>query len=689
LPNDRDDRADLLPDAPLSQAAALVRRLLWIYTAFAGVLLLLLAPGVLPGRRLPGLRAAAAELAHAGLGAGALTPVFLTLTVLAATGALAFARLSVRRAEVTSSPAEAAAVPAGRIAERLDRLLRRGVGFAGREAQAAILSGGALVVALAAWLLWPMGDRPLPPGTNANLIAAIVIGMAFPSLIAERMVNAFPPEQLPEAPGLRRLLLLTTIFLAASGVTEIGRGLGFGWAYLLQRLYVIVVLLMTAEFALRGLARLFLPEPGADAKAVSESLLAGFVTGGAGTPAVLIRTHLGLDFERSWALSFLSAAALPALVCTLLFCWALSGVKLLDANQRGIYERLGAPVAVLGPGFHLLAPWPLGRLRPVENGTIHIVAVGAKGGPNAYEKDSGVAQVGVEGVPTASMNRLWTTAHGTEAEYLVADVADGKQTFQAVNGEILVLYRTGLTNADAMESVYGAANPSQVVEQEADRLATRYFSSNTLDGVMGGQREMLQESLRAQLERAVAADHIGIEIVAVLIDAIHPPVGAAAAYHAVQAAQINAEASAATATAHATRAAGQSEQEAHQAIASAQAGSVEKIQAAVADAYTFGDDRKGYRTSPPAFLQERRARNLIKALNGAHVTVIDHHLSGEQMPFLDMRQGQGSSQSTTTSEGASGEASAPPLTPGTSSERDLPPLTSEEADERASGSERY
>lgn len=679
MPNDRDDRTDILPDAPLSQAAALVRRLLWIYAAFAAALLLLLAPNLLPGQRLPGLRAAAAEVAHAGLGGAALSAVLLTLAVLGATGAVAFARLSVRRAEILPLPAETAATPTGRLlADRFERLLQRGIGFAGREAQAILLAGGAVILVLIAWLLWPMGDRPVPAGANANLVAAIVIGMAFPSLIAERMVNAFPAEQLPEAPGLRRLLLITTIILAAAGVTEIGRAMGFGWTYLVQRLYMAVILLMAAEFALRALARLFLPEPGADAKAVAESMFAAFVTGGAGTPVVLIRTHLGLDFERSWALSFLSAAALPALVCTLLFCWALSGVKLLDANQRGIYERLGAPVAVLGPGFHVLAPWPFGRLRPVENGTIHIVAVGAKGGANAYENDSGAAQVGAEGIPTASMNRLWTTSHGTEAEYLVADVANGKQSFYAVNGEILVLYRTGMSDAAAMQSVYGSADPATVVEQEADRLATRYFSSNTLDGVMGGQRETLQESLRVQLAQAVAADRVGVEIVAVLIDAIHPPVGAAAAYHAVQAAQINSEASVATATARAIRTTGQSEQEAHQAVASAQAASVEKIQASTADAYTFGADRRGYRTAPAAFLQERRARNLIKALAGGHFTVVDHRLTGEQMPFIDMRQGTG--QAAGADSGASAPG-APPLLPGTSSERAAPPMTSEEADE--------
>ena len=135
---------------------------------------------------------------------------------------------------------------------------------------------------------------------------------------------------------------------------------------------------MATTLTVRAWARMFLPAPApANAKAVTDSVFAALLTGGPRAPAELLRTRLGLDFARSWALSFLSAAIMPAIGGTLLLCWGLSGLKLIDLGQRGIYERFGAPVAVLGPGMHLLLPWPLGRLRPVEFGAIHSVAVGA------------------------------------------------------------------------------------------------------------------------------------------------------------------------------------------------------------------------------------------------------------------------------------------------------------------------
>jgi regulator of protease activity HflC (stomatin/prohibitin superfamily) len=287
----------------------------------------------------------------------------------------------------------------------------------------------------------------------------------------------------------------------------------------------VVTLLLMAELALRALGRLFLPTPPFEtAKAATDSILAALLTGGARAPGALIKTHLGLDFARSWALSYLAKAAIPALVATVLLCWGLSGVKLLGGDQRGIYERLGAPVKVLGPGFHVLMPWPLGRMRPVEYGTVHTISVGAQQGPQAFEKEQATEKAGAEDIPPPAMNRLWETAHATEAEYLVANQSGaGLQSFQVVNAEILVFYRTGMTDAAAYQSVYGSADPATVVEQEADRLATRYFASHTLEGVIGGQRDALQETLRADLAKAVDADKAGIDIVAILIDAIHPP----------------------------------------------------------------------------------------------------------------------------------------------------------------------
>ncbi len=629
-----DQPSDLLLGAPLSRAAQLISRLIWLYGTYAGVLSLLLAARLVPLKADGKLASLSREFAAGGLGETTLSIVLLTLIALVAAGLVAHARLWNRRVE--------AALEAGEIDNPPPSLLailwRRGPGFLAREGQAVLVGFGAAAVVVLVWMMWPSPKAAAAVANDANLIAALIIGLAFPALIAERMMASFPKEQMPEAPGLRRLLLLATLILALAGVAEIGRGLHFTWIAWVFRALSLPTALVALELLGRALFRLFLPRPAPEtAKAATDSVVAAIVTAGPRSPGNLIRTHLGLDFARSWALAYVSAVAVPFLIGTVLFCWFLTGVKLLGPDQRGIYERFGDPVAVLQPGFHVIMPWPLGRMRPVENGTIHTVAAGVEEGAAAVAEASKAEKIGAEAAPTAAMARGWETIHATQAAYLVADDANAAQGFQVVNTEILVFYRTGLTDQAAREAVYSSASPAKIVEQEADRLALRYFSSHTLNGVMGAERDNLQENLRADLSRAIASYKIGVEIVAVLVNEIHPPAGAAEAYHAVQKAGIDADANAFLAQARAERRKGQASEEAYRATSSAAAGAVESMQSMTGDAARFAAERQAYALSPNAFLLERRARNLIQGLRGRSVMIVDHRLSGDQVPVIDLR----------------------------------------------------
>jgi regulator of protease activity HflC (stomatin/prohibitin superfamily) len=446
-------------------------------------------------------------------------------------------------------------------------------------------------------------------------------------------MHEFPTPQLPEAPALRRVLLLTTWLLLATACAELGRAAGLGWVRWLLYVLAVAPCLVAAELALRALGRLFLPAPAAlDARAVADSIIAGALTGGPRTPGALLRSHLGLDFTRSWALQFLSAAILPALFGTALLCWLLSGVKLIDLGERGVYERFGAPVAVLGPGLHVILPWPLGRLRPVEFGAIHSVAIGVD---QPYAEDA--QPVDAEATPPASLNRLWESAHPGQANYLVPSTGTGQQGFQSVSTEISVLYRVGLTDTSALDSVYTVADPESLIREAASRLVLRYFNSRTLDTVLGARRENVAGSLREALTADMNAHRAGIDVVSVLIEEIHPPAGAATAYHAVQAAEINANASISNERGRAKRVAGVAQQEAHQLTAAADAKAAETLHLANAEAYRFNADRRANAEGSRSFLLERHLSALKGALGRTPLTIVDHRLSPAQGPVFDLR----------------------------------------------------
>ncbi len=616
-----------------------------LYTAVVLAVGALLLAALLPAGVAAPLRALAQELISGGAAGAALAALLLSLSALLGTLALTTARFN---ESVAREGEPAGALPAGW------RAILQRPGVAARLGQAGIAPLGAILIYLVLRILWP--TTPVAAdSTSANIAAALLIALAFSSLVAERVMADFPEPQLPEAPTLRRLLLLTTVLLGLIACAELGRGAMLSWAHWVQWLVAIVPVLIAAELALRALARLFLPAPAAAAaRAVTDSMLAGVITGGPRSPAALMRSHLGLDFTRSWALSFLSAAVLPTLLGTALLCWGLTGLKLIDLGQRGIYERFGAPVAVFGPGLHLLLPWPLGRLRPVEYGTIHSVHVGVdQSGPDSVDS------VGAEDTPPASLNRLWESAHAGQANYVVPSPGSGQQGFQSVSTEISVLYRVGLNDEAALQSVYSVADPATLIEQAGSRIVLRYFNSRTLLAVLGERRDNVAATLRDALAADMNSHQAGIEILSVLIEEIHPPPGAAGAYHAVQAAEINARASIFDERGRAERVAGVAQQEAHQLTTAANAGAAESIAVANAVAYKFDAERRAHAAGGAAFLLERTFTNLTAALDGKPLILIDHRLGSAPGPIFDMRSPSGSTRPITGTADLTLESPAP------------------------------
>jgi regulator of protease activity HflC (stomatin/prohibitin superfamily) len=154
----------------------------------------------------------------------------------------------------------------------------------------------------------------------------------------------------------------------------------------------------------------------------------------------------------------------------------------------------------------------------------------------------------------------------------------------------------------------------------------------------------------------------------VLIEEIHPPAGAAAAYHAVQAAQINASASISNETGRAKRTAGIAQQEAHQLTTAAAAQAEETLHAANAEAYQFNADRRAYAEAGRAFLQERSNRDIVAALSQTPLIIVDHRLTAAQSPVIDGRMlgvgAQGSAAPTAPAATAAPQLPEQDLTPG-------------------------
>ena len=490
-----------------------------------------------------------------------------------------------------------------------------------------VLAAGSISFSLWAWQL---------PELSSSLPAALACAaMAFAVLVLERHAATAPLVELPEAASVANVLraplaaLIAVAVALAIGSPALGLGTGVFAAAL------VLLILVAAEMVLRVVARAFLPaDPHAHPTLVANSVLAGLLlrsTPSLGAMRGAIHRQFGIDLERSWALGFVGRAAPYVVAGTAAVGWLLTGLTALPASQRAVYERLGAPVAVFGPGLHLGLPWPFGTLHRVEFGVVHetpalLPAAGTTATP-----------IAVEALPPQSFDRLWDQSHPGEAQYLVASAARGMQGFQVVDVDLRLVWRIGASSQAARDAAYVSGDPERLLRAAAGRILVRNFASHTLLGLIGEDRDAFASTFRTTLQRELERLQIGIELLAVAFEAIHPPPAAAAAYHDVQAAGVRASVAVRLETGQAAATIALSRQTAQFDRNTAEMEAADLIAAAQVERARFGADQTGYARHPDSFLIERRFDRLAQGLGRAKLVVLDHRLDGPTAPFLDMR----------------------------------------------------
>ena len=183
------------------------------------------------------------------------------------------------------------------------------IGRAARQGQIVAVASAAATGIAAAWLL--RGPNFVAPSlATAGTICVVLAILAYPLLICERLLANLPSSDLPEAADLRTLMLLAVLGLPGTGLLLMLLAAGLPYARVGLAAAAAIGTLVAAELAIRALLRAFLPRPDEDnARAATRSLLATLLADGtrSGGIAGSIRRNLGIDFARSWALSFVRA----------------------------------------------------------------------------------------------------------------------------------------------------------------------------------------------------------------------------------------------------------------------------------------------------------------------------------------------------------------------------------------------
>jgi regulator of protease activity HflC (stomatin/prohibitin superfamily) len=491
--------------------------------------------------------------------------------------------------------------------------------------------------------------EPALAASMQQVIGGVLLVCAFPLLVLERSYANLAARTLPEAPQLNRLLRAALTACVGLGIATFLSAVEVAWGAKLEAAIATMIVMVAAEMAFRASATFFIPfAPLPERRSVADSSIAGFFRFAIPSFNSLnasVQRQFGIDLSRSWALGFVRRALLPVTATIGVAAWCVTGVTALGIDQRAVYERLGVPVAVFGPGLHLHLPWPLGIMRNVELGVVHEIPIVFEAahaadrlGHPADEIDPTGQLPTAEAPAPANADRLWDASHPGEASYLIASETRGQQGFQIANIDLRVVYRVGLSEDAAREAAYRIDDPEALIRGVAGRLLVRYFARYTLLDVLGQSREIFTDRFHAALQDELDRMSTGIEAISVIVEAIHPPAGAAQAYHAVQAAQILANSQIALMRGEAISRIKSAQQAASRVRDAALATAAELVDRADSEGVLFDADHQSYRRDGQAFLLERRFDRLSKGLANSELLIIDHRLNGQNAPTIDLRR---------------------------------------------------
>ncbi|MBN3863723.1 protease modulator HflK [Pseudomonas frederiksbergensis] len=519
----------------------------------------------------------------------------------------------------------------------LDRISQRWLRLLGQIGAPTLWLGGwALLTLYSIEQVWNLALPPAALGLAASVGAALSLLLAFGLLVLERQLAQENVAQWPEAGALAQLTRVAIIGLVLSALCLLFGSEASVWPVRVAVLIGLLPGLVAAELLLRAVLSLFSPrreqlEPALLARSFVADMLRW-----PPQPLLALQHELhnrfGIDLRQIWAFAYMRRAFLPVLAVVAIVGWSLTGIHEIPLQGRGIYERFGKPVEVFGPGLHAGLPWPLGRVLSVENGVVHELAtsVGETSAPVVAEPAEGPA-------PTIA-NRLWDASHVNDKSQVIASSRADKQSFQIVNMDVRFVYRIGLSDQAALAATYNSADVPTLIRSTASRILVHDFASRTLDGLLGEDRVGLAE----EIGRAVQADlqtlDSGVEILATVVEAIHPPAGAANAYHGVQAAQIGAQALISRERGAAAEATNQAQLQASIARDQAAASAHEINATAQAADLKFAAERKAYTSAGQAFVLEQYLSQLTQGLANAKLLVLDHRLGGSSnAPTIDLR----------------------------------------------------
>lgn len=398
-------------------------------------------------------------------------------------------------------------------------------------------------------------------------------------------------------------------------------GLGLVWGgqprmdYWIAKGFLVVIALVGIEGVITLILEIYRPRVrGKQVRVVYESRLIGLIgqpEGIVSSAARALDYQFGFKVSETWFYRFLERALAWIILAQVAVALLSTMVVFINPGEQGLIERWGRPRAeqILNPGMHLKMPWPMEKVYRFQTDKIQTFNVGFVAADDGKEHNEPV---------------LWTVSHYKEEfNLLVASKEQGLATGRTnspggVPVDLLtVSIPVQFQIHDVKAWAYKHLNAGDLLEKIATREVIRYLVGVDIFDIMSTGRAKASEELRSLIQKRADELSLGMRIVFVGLQDIHPPVKAAQAFEKVVATLQENQAALRKAEGYAARTLAISQAEAAQRLRDAEAYKHRKIASAGGQAAQFTNRIAAFNASPRVFSERAYLQSLSRGMTNA------------------------------------------------------------------------
>lgn len=400
----------------------------------------------------------------------------------------------------------------------------------------AVYQGG---LALYIW----SGIKADPDGDprGALVVAVAMTAVAFISFLMSRYATGMSVEASWKPLRSGGSLMLASAFLCFA--------MAIGMALTIQTdavigvlIYVIPILMgvLAVETLANVILDIYRPRiAGRYNRAAIDSRILGVVNEPGGlfhSAASAIDYQFGFKVSETWFYKLLERFIVPLILFGVVTLYLASAFVVVDTGEQAVVERFGNPLKangearLLDAGMSVKWPWPIDRVYKFPTSRVQEVYVGY------------TPTLDANGLPERG-SLLWGKAHYAEEfsllvaseEQDIASEAEGAPPVSLIKANVPVHYRI----KDLYQYLYGHVDSKAVLEAICYQELTRFGASANVEvdlaenSLFGGGREEARDTLKLRIQASADARDLGVEVVTVGLQGVHPPEELAEDYQAV------------------------------------------------------------------------------------------------------------------------------------------------------------